>query len=467
MPIILANTDEPTARKKVQSLKSTIATIDVDIKRYHNEAISIRAQRDKLVLRASEARRPAHPSKLIGLIPSCLRWPRLRLTAELQLPVLDRELEHAERKLFKLRRERNALERLLHMYEATFAPIAKVPPEILQIIFLFTIPSGHSAPSISQTPISLTLVCHKWRMLALDTPALWAAISTSSDWPLRAFSPIPISPYSSELYQTLRNPSLSIARSNQPLAWLHRARGLPFWMEIVIPRHDLWFGPQDPYRTWVLQTSSEWSHLRILGRASHMAALLIAPFPKLETLELVGESYDYLSRGLVHAYDDFNLNPHHFHRDKWTALTIFDASVTWIMVEQLVRILKHAPVLQVCRAQIFIRYGRDTLHIRPRVAYPSLLSLELKFGPELVWKTLLDHCILPSLTSLHLLNLCSNSICCPGADRDIADFGQRSRCPLRAFRAVRVWKNENRAAAAVQNICLTFPTLKEVDIRTS
>ncbi|KAF5358373.1 hypothetical protein D9756_001525 [Leucocoprinus leucothites] len=257
-----------------------------------------------------------------------------------------------------------------------------------------------------------------------------------------------------------------MGRSNQPLAWLHRASGLPFHMEIVIPRNDMWFGPQDPYRIWVLHTSSERSHLRIHGRAMHMAALLTASLPKMQTLELVRELYGHHTLTLVHAFADYNLSPHSF-CDKWNSLTTFDASVTWIMVDQLACIFRHAPVLRICRAQIFTRAttSHTTLHIRPRAIYPSLLSRDLKLRPDHALKSALDHFIIPSLTSLHLLNLCT-SIGHPEVERDITDFAKRSDCPLETFQAIRVWKGNLKVTAATRFALHIFPTLENIDIRT-
>ncbi|KAH8118141.1 hypothetical protein DFH11DRAFT_1572618, partial [Phellopilus nigrolimitatus] len=58
-------------------------------------------------------------------------------------------------------------------------PIQHLPPEILSIIFWYSIPlrSGFVEPSIRRSPLLLCRVCKKWRDLAERTPELWSSIS--------------------------------------------------------------------------------------------------------------------------------------------------------------------------------------------------------------------------------------------------------------------------------------------------
>ena len=59
------------------------------------------------------------------------------------------------------------------------APIHRLPPELLGIIFWFSVPrtSEFVKPSINTAPLLLCRVCRYWRDLAERTPELWSSIS--------------------------------------------------------------------------------------------------------------------------------------------------------------------------------------------------------------------------------------------------------------------------------------------------
>ncbi|KAJ3516485.1 hypothetical protein NLJ89_g1086 [Agrocybe chaxingu] len=65
-------------------------------------------------------------------------------------------------------------------YQALLAPIRRLPPEILQQIFLFTIPDNHYAVvSPNDAPVSLTHTCGRWRRIAVKMPSLWTSVHVS------------------------------------------------------------------------------------------------------------------------------------------------------------------------------------------------------------------------------------------------------------------------------------------------
>ncbi|KAJ6608263.1 hypothetical protein B0H10DRAFT_1711402, partial [Mycena sp. CBHHK59/15] len=52
-------------------------------------------------------------------------------------------------------------------------PVLSLPPEITSEIFIHCLPSGFLKPSTRKAPLLFTQICHRWRLIALETPELW------------------------------------------------------------------------------------------------------------------------------------------------------------------------------------------------------------------------------------------------------------------------------------------------------
>ncbi|CAA7263519.1 unnamed protein product [Cyclocybe aegerita] len=62
-------------------------------------------------------------------------------------------------------------------YQALLAPMRRLPPEVLQEIFIFSIPTtSYALMTRHDAPVSLTQVCQLWRRVAIATPAIWSSI---------------------------------------------------------------------------------------------------------------------------------------------------------------------------------------------------------------------------------------------------------------------------------------------------
>lgn len=61
---------------------------------------------------------------------------------------------------------------------ASFAPIGRIPPEVLAKIFVHSLPgeSSFTEPSIHTPPLLLSLVSTQWRKVAITTPTLWTGL---------------------------------------------------------------------------------------------------------------------------------------------------------------------------------------------------------------------------------------------------------------------------------------------------
>ena len=71
-------------------------------------------------------------------------------------------------------------------HESIISPLRKLPPELLQLIFLKTYWDTATTPTL---PWSLSQVCRSWRMIVHTTPILWSRITISLDTKLTRLRP--------------------------------------------------------------------------------------------------------------------------------------------------------------------------------------------------------------------------------------------------------------------------------------
>ncbi|KAF8178095.1 hypothetical protein K438DRAFT_1978062 [Mycena galopus ATCC 62051] len=67
----------------------------------------------------------------------------------------------------------------LHMKRCLLSPIRRLPPELLQMVFLFAIPNRQWFLTVTQSAMDalrLAQVCSYWRTVALDTSKLWTGV---------------------------------------------------------------------------------------------------------------------------------------------------------------------------------------------------------------------------------------------------------------------------------------------------
>ncbi len=445
--------------KRVCELQASIDGIDKDIKT-QSEIIAIICQRRDFIFKPNEDSDTGDGSILLA-IRRALRRTRSKL--DLRLLCIERELKSAEAKLRRSQKVRSDLVNTLELCQAPLAQIAQLPPELLEEIFLRSLPSDFVTPSPTQAPINLTMVCRRWRALALALSPLWSSMSTTSDWPLRALAPYPVSLDDPQLDQIIEKPAFTTVRSNQPIVWIRRAKVLPFGMEVVIPMTDTWFNLHDPFKTWVFQTSGQWSYLRIHATSSKMAVVLTGPLPKVQTLELACMYEAEYDSGMSYfRRADFDLEPHNF-CFPWVSLTSLEATETWFIVDQLLAVLTGCPNLQTCRAMV--QSLRSVSRPLGNVVHTTLLSLELGSGCVYAFTRLLDSLTTPSLTNLRCINH-TRPHQNQSPDVNIFDFAKRSRCPLRKFYLRDLWAEKEVATQSAQAMLSLFPTLEDVDFES-
>lgn len=426
MSILLPEIDDATAANRLRSLQSSIRGLEIDLEQLSTQQHLLRNKRDTL-----------HRSKSEQQVTILERWLPKTCTkkscSDSVLESVHEALQDIDSRLQVIHQRHRRLSFSLEIYKEILAPISRVPCEVLEQIFLHTLPPGFVKPSTRQSPLLLTAVCRKWRSIALSTPLLWSSLSTTSDWPLRVFLP-QLLPSLSEKLTRLITGRPSETLPSQPLLWIERAGRAPFCMEITIPKKDYWFGIADPYYHWVVQTSERWFHLRLTARSANLALLLSKPMPKLETLELIAiydRSYDIFM--LRTHYAEFNLHPETF-SFPWSSLTTLEAPETWIIVDQLVTILNGSPNLRSCRARVQDIYSVEDVpyFIKHHITHPSLVSFHIFMNLSYPLRRLLDSLTLSSLRELRIATL-KDPIRSDWPHAAFLNFARRSQCPLRTL----------------------------------
>jgi hypothetical protein len=101
-----------------------------------------------------------------------------------ELEALSRKLAKKTRAADRRKRELRACQRILKLSRST--SILKLPPEILALIFHYSIPISltscfkHVSNYYRNPPFTLVQVCRKWRAIATEIPSLWTFFSIRS-----------------------------------------------------------------------------------------------------------------------------------------------------------------------------------------------------------------------------------------------------------------------------------------------
>ncbi|KAF7298702.1 WD40 repeat-like protein [Mycena indigotica] len=99
-----------------------------------------------------------------------------------QLLQIEGEIAHTTKILDDLKERRYALRRYIFSHESLLAPIRRLPPYLLQEIFLTCLPTEHNAVfDAAAAPLLFGRVCRYWRRLSQDTPLLWSRFLVSGD----------------------------------------------------------------------------------------------------------------------------------------------------------------------------------------------------------------------------------------------------------------------------------------------
>jgi len=297
-------------------------------------------------------------------------------------------------------------------------PLLTLPNEIVSEIFLHFLPDYPLCPPLTGilSPTCLTHVCRRWREIALATPALWRAISFSSD-------DSQLSNLDSELPNDELDDIVSKRRAVIFDIWLRRSHSCPLSIHIIedddssnisevlaaiIPHRARWeYLHLDIYPTRLPAVEGPTPLLRHLDLCleAHNHSMDVVTFRELPLLRTV--ILDNMAASLVVL--------------PWVQLT----SLTLIRVQpnKCVSLLQQTTNLVHCQLSLDTSGGDSDL---PDVRLPRLESLVLNvIGPRPV-TDFLECFIVPALRSLEIpeLFLGSNPI------DTLGSFTSKSDCKL-------------------------------------
>ncbi|KAF7315068.1 F-box domain-containing protein [Mycena indigotica] len=341
----------------------------------------------------------------------------------------------------QLQQELDSAQELLAIHTTAITLIRQIPVEVLEIIFVFTLPrSNPASPSKTEAPLLLGQICCAWRRVALTTPRLWSSLSLSLD----------------------RRPG---EWRHLIETWLGRSGDCPLTMSFIKGTNSAYYFNEHVIRM-LRPYAKRWRHLLLDLSAVTTVKLLSTTLPLLETIQVntQGESAGlYLSTA-----DVPRLKRVHFVGDRlhpkgiqlpYRQLTDLRVQSAPCSLDDVYRILTNCQNLVQCAVSISSTSTatQNSLQHRP-VHLPHLRELTVKgsiatpaiasFFPEL--RT-------PKLETLELVNI---------TDSESGSFGLHDESPLAVFaRASNIRKltllGDNPEADLFQMV-VAIPSLREV-----
>jgi hypothetical protein len=90
---------------------------------------------------------------------------------------LNEEIARLQAMVDDLSRQRDELSKFVENHRALLSGARRLPPELLQHIFLYCLPTDRNAVmSSDEGPILLGRICKLWRDISLSTPQLWTSL---------------------------------------------------------------------------------------------------------------------------------------------------------------------------------------------------------------------------------------------------------------------------------------------------
>lgn len=99
------------------------------------------------------------------------------LTVNQELSQLNVKIIEMRSALIQVVRTRDRLQAAANQHQALVSPLRRLPPELLQVIFVHCLPLHRNAVMhSSEAPVLLGRVCSEWRRISLSTPEAWSSL---------------------------------------------------------------------------------------------------------------------------------------------------------------------------------------------------------------------------------------------------------------------------------------------------
>ena len=98
-------------------------------------------------------------------------------TVNQELSQLNAKITEMRTALMQVARTRDRLQAAANQHHALISPLRRLPPELLQVIFVYCLPLHRNAVMhSSEAPVLLGRVCSEWRRISLSTPEVWSSL---------------------------------------------------------------------------------------------------------------------------------------------------------------------------------------------------------------------------------------------------------------------------------------------------
>ena len=98
-------------------------------------------------------------------------------TVKQELSQLNAKITEMRTALMQVARTRDRLQAAANQHQALISPLRRLPPELLQVIFVCCLPLHRNAVMhSSEAPVLLGRVCSEWRRISLYTPEVWSSL---------------------------------------------------------------------------------------------------------------------------------------------------------------------------------------------------------------------------------------------------------------------------------------------------
>ncbi|KAJ7635837.1 hypothetical protein DFH06DRAFT_1479106 [Mycena polygramma] len=358
-----------------------------------------------------------------------------------------------------------ALNELMCPYFALASPIRRMPPEILQEIFVACIPTRHfPIMDASCAPLLLGRVCRAWRAISLSTPVLWSAVHVA----------------------VKRNPTDEAAEKLR--VWLQRSGDYPLSISIVTV-----YGPDEPdsasivdiIRTYsrrlkaLVMSSGSGAH-SILSNPPDLAVLEVlhilghSPSTDSEDLQLLSKLPNLHDLSLRYGWtDEVSIPPCSWAR--FTNLSLESETEFFNLdVSQLMELVAQCVNLSSCRLSFpsFDNNGPDPTSALKHITLAHLGSLSMTGRLELDagfnMAKILDALSLPALGELKVVEKDSGPVEYSSSVSDllltIDNLVVRSSC---ALRQLSIHSHFGEAQAIIQCLLLHGRTLTRLELERS
>ncbi|KAJ7165542.1 hypothetical protein C8R43DRAFT_212698 [Mycena crocata] len=365
----------------------------------------------------------------------------LLLEPTLRLGRLDGEIVKLQKEIDKLLEERNNLHTYVEAHKALLSPVRRVPPDIIQEIFLACLPSHRNCVmSAQEAPVLLGRICSFWRTISLSTPRIWSRLHVveptlpdNGSWTLGSPS------HEEKLAQ----------RAETTKVWLGRSGRCP--LSISFRGRRDYGGSAGPSVDSLLQAlipfAARWQHIQFTLRQADLAPvfhLTETDLPMLSTVALVRLDSEFLPaprlrlardlRGMLHGARLSGFSVSHFivnaaqlplRWDQLTVLSIFSMISNSMKSGEALELISRCPRLRSCTLKLDDGLDATWIGTHEILENKCLQTLDLFCGPTSAPGPLLDHLSLPELRDFTLRRIFS-----PDGQKQVPDVSLARHCAV-------------------------------------